>query len=260
MWNSMLMWRCCCRVVCVVVGLLAPKLDTSRKCLIGESDRLNVAVPVLLQADGSNGQIASVFNQIYLFAHLKRYCLIICGVKHVSNISSCKKWKCVFCTICHFCKSCRDWDMKRNSVLCYDFIYVQLVHMKRCRPFHRLFWTSKAACLSDCVGVSVRAWFKIWTSTLLNKDLNSHGGQSGCSGEENKDTNYTYSNCSPVIMPNGVLAVTVMLSVSMPWTQSLRLSCHVNSIHDAYWYLVSILHLPVAELILKWELLSVRSC
>jgi hypothetical protein len=62
----MLMWRCCCTVVCFVVGLLAPNLGTSRKCLIGESDKLNLAVQVLLKAYGSNGQITSVlFNQIY---------------------------------------------------------------------------------------------------------------------------------------------------------------------------------------------------
>jgi hypothetical protein len=61
--------------------------------LIGESDRLNLAVPVLLKVVGSNGQITSgvFFLQIYLFAHLKRYWLNICGVKHVSNIGSSKK-------------------------------------------------------------------------------------------------------------------------------------------------------------------------
>jgi len=87
----MLMWRCCCRVVCGLVGLLAPTLDTARKCSISENDKLNLAVPVLLKADESNGQIISVLNQIYLFAHLKCYCFNICGVKHVSNISDSKK-------------------------------------------------------------------------------------------------------------------------------------------------------------------------
>jgi len=56
----MLMWRWCCRVVCVLVGLLAPKLDTSRRSLIGESDKLNLAVQVLLKADGSNGRIIGI--------------------------------------------------------------------------------------------------------------------------------------------------------------------------------------------------------
>ena len=53
---------------------------------------LNQAVTALLKAEGNNGQITSVFNKLYLFAHLKRYCLNIFGVKRVSNSSSSKKW------------------------------------------------------------------------------------------------------------------------------------------------------------------------
>lgn len=42
--------------------------------------------------------------------------------------------------------------------------------------------------------------------------------------------------CSPLIMPDGVLAVTVKLSLPMPRTLHLRLSCLANSMQDACQY------------------------
>jgi hypothetical protein len=133
--------------------------------------------------------------------------------------------KCMFCTICHFRNLCRDCEIWKE-ILCSVITSYMLSWFTWNVVGHFTGFLDVQSCLSDCVGVSIRACCKIWTWTQLNKGLNSHRSQYIYSGEENSTLSLPGSKLHTiqfVALPNVVLAVTAMLFVSMPWTQRLSL-------------------------------------